>query len=118
MRPVALRDAGRLPIMRGLATDADDRLRREVIGQIMCFGRLDYAAFGAQHGIDFRDYFAASLARLAEPQRDGLVELDDVSLTITPAGAMLLRIIAMAFDAWLTGDKQALAAPAKFSRVV
>jgi oxygen-independent coproporphyrinogen-3 oxidase len=111
-------DERRLPIMRGLATDADDRLRREVIVQIMCFGHLDYARFGARHGIDFRDYFEASLARLAEPERDGLVELGDTALTITPAGAMLLRIVAMAFDAYLTGDKQAVAAPAKFSRVV
>jgi len=111
-------DERRLPIMRGLVTDADDRLRREVIGQIMCFGRLDYAAFGARHGIDFKDYFAASLARLEQPERDGLVELGENALTITPAGAMLLRIVAIAFDAYLTGDKQAAAAPAKFSRVV
>jgi hypothetical protein len=44
--------------------------------------------------------------------------LSETALTITPAGAMLLRIVAMAFDAYLTGDKQAVAAPAKFSRVV
>ena len=111
-------DERRLPIMRGLATDADDRLRREVIVQIMCFGRLDYAAFGKRHGIDFKDYFAASLARLEQPERDGLVELGESGLTITPAGAMLLRIVAIAFDAYLTGDKQAAAASAKFSRVV
>ncbi len=111
-------DERRLPIMRGLTTDADDRLRRELIVQIMCFGHVDYATFGARHNIDFKDYFAASLARLAEPARDGLVELGANTLTITPAGAMLLRIVAMAFDAWLSGDKQAVAAPARFSQVV
>jgi oxygen-independent coproporphyrinogen-3 oxidase len=111
-------DERRLPIMRGLATDADDRLRRELIVEIMCFGRVDYATFGARHNIDFKDYFAASLARLAEPERDGLVELTETALTITPAGAMLLRIVAMAFDAYLSGDKQAAAAPARFSQVV
>lgn len=46
-------DAGRLPLQRGLMTDADDRLRREVIGQIMCFGQIDYGQFCAHHGIDF-----------------------------------------------------------------
>lgn len=111
-------DAGRLPLQRGLMTDADDRLRREVIGQIMCFGQIDYGQFCAQHGIDFRDYFAASLVRLAEPVRDGLVELRGDGLKITAAGAMLLRIVAMAFDAYVSGDKQAQAAKARFSRVV
>lgn len=111
-------DAGRLPVQRGLLTDADDRLRREVIGQVMCFGRIDYGAFCARHGCDFRDYFAASLERLRGPAEDGLVELRGDGLVVTPAGAMLLRVIAMAFDAWLCGDKQAQAAQAKFSRVV
>ena len=40
----------------------------------------------------------------------------ETELTVSPAGAMLLRVIAMAFDAWLSGDKQADAAPARFSR--
>lgn len=111
-------DQGRLPIQRGLQTDADDRLRRQVIVQIMCFGRLDYASFGAAHGINFKDYFADALARLDGPERDGLVERTPDALKITPAGAMLLRIVAMAFDAYITGDKQSLAAQARFSRVV
>ncbi|MGE4072429.1 MAG: oxygen-independent coproporphyrinogen III oxidase [Lysobacterales bacterium] len=111
-------DQGRLPIQRGLATDADDRLRREAIGRIMCFGRLDYASFGAQHGIDARDYFGPALARLQQAEQDGLVELDADALQVTAAGAMLLRVVAMAFDAYVSGDKQAAAAPARFSRVV
>lgn len=111
-------DQGRLPIQRGLVTDADDRLRRAVIGQIMCFGRLDYADFQALHGVDFTDYFADALARLRGPEQDGLVQLSEAALTVTPSGAMLLRVIAMAFDAYLNGDKQAQAARARFSRVV
>lgn len=111
-------DEGRLPIMRGLMTDADDRLRREVIGQIMCFGRLDYTRFRQQHGIEFRDYFSASLERLEQPERDGLVELGVDALQVTAAGAMLLRVVAMAFDAYVSGDKQVVAAPARFSQVV
>lgn len=95
-------DQGRLPIQRGLATDADDRLRREAIGRIMCFGRLDYASFGAQHGIDTRDYFSSALARLEQAEQDGLVELGADALQVTAAGAMLLRVVAMAFDAYVS----------------
>jgi oxygen-independent coproporphyrinogen III oxidase len=111
-------DQGRLPIQRGLATDADDRLRREAIGRIMCFGRLDYARFGEQHGIDTRDYFSSALTRLEQAEKDGLVERGEDALKVTAAGAMLLRVVAMAFDAYVSGDKQAAAAPARFSRVV
>ncbi|GMU42810.1 MAG: oxygen-independent coproporphyrinogen III oxidase [Xanthomonadales bacterium] len=110
--------SGRLPIQRGLLIDADDRLRRETIGQIMCFGRIDYDQFRARHGIDFREYFATSLTRLRQPCADGLVELRDDGLAVTPAGALLLRVIAMAFDAYLSGDRQAQAVPARYSRVV
>jgi len=109
-------DRGQLPIQRGLLTDADDRLRREVIAKLMCFGRLDYAQFEQRHGIHVVDYFAHSLARLEKPQQDGLVILQPESLQVTPAGAMLLRIVAMAFDAYLSGDKHAAAA--RFSQVV
>jgi oxygen-independent coproporphyrinogen-3 oxidase len=111
-------DQGRLPIQRGLQTDADDRLRRQVIGRIMCFGQIDYAQFGAEHKIDFRSYFADALTRLDAAEADGLVERRPDGLQVTPAGAMLLRVVAMAFDAYLTGDKQAQAAKARFSQVV
>ena len=111
-------DQGRLPIQRGLATDADDRLRRDAIGRIMCFGRLDYTSFGEEHGIDTRDYFRQALTRLQQAEQDGLVELGADALQVTAAGAMLLRVVAMAFDAYVSGDKQAAAAPARFSRVV
>lgn len=111
-------DARRLPIQRGLMTDPDDRLRREVIGQIMCFGHIDYGQFRARHGMDFREHFAPALARLSPAQADGLVELRGDGLSVTPAGALLLRAIAMPFDAYLFGDKQAQAAQARYSRVV
>lgn len=116
-------DQQRLPVQRGLETDADDRLRRALIGRIMCFGRLDYGEFEREHGAamggqDFASYFAASLERLAGPAADGLVELRDDGLAVTPRGVMLLRVVAMAFDAWLNGDKQRQATQARYSRVV
>lgn len=109
-------DQGVLPIHRGLIVDADDRLRREVIRRVMCFGQLDYAAIEASFDIDFRAYFATALARLSQAASDGLVELRSDSLQVTPRGALLLRVVAMAFDAYATGERQSAAA--RFSRVV
>jgi oxygen-independent coproporphyrinogen-3 oxidase len=107
-------DNGRLPVARGLLLDHDDLIRREVIGQLMCYGELDMAAFGEQRGIDFADYFAAELTRLRELAGDGLVTLDERMIRVTPRGRLLLRIVAMSFDAYL--GKQA--EQPRFSRAI
>lgn len=111
-------DAGRLPVVRGLVMDDDDRLRRAVIGELMCFGRIWFPTIEQQYGIDFREYFAPALAKLAQAERDGLVVIGADRLEITDVGAMLLRIVAMAFDAYLDGGKSAVAAAARYSRVL
>ncbi len=107
-------DAGRLPIVRGLALDADDVIRRELIGELMCHGALDMLAFGARHRLRFDDYFAAELRRLQRLADDGLVVFDDRTIQVSSRGRLLLRSIAMCFDAYL--DQQV--APARYSRTI
>lgn len=107
-------DAGRLPIVRGLALDGDDVIRRELIGELMCHGALDMLAFGARHRLRFEDYFAAELRRLQPLADDGLVAFDHRSIQVSSRGRLLLRNIAMCFDAYL--DQQA--APARYSRTI
>ncbi|RRN59051.1 oxygen-independent coproporphyrinogen III oxidase [Pseudoxanthomonas sp. SGNA-20] len=95
-------DEGRLPVWRGMRMDEDDVVRADVIQQLMCHGRLDFDAIGRRHVIDFREYFADALARLRPLQADGLVEVDGSGLRATMRGRLLLRIIAMCFDRYLT----------------
>ena len=78
---------GMLPVHRGYKLSDDDRLRRDVIVSLMCHGRIDYRQIEQKHGIDFRSYFADSLAKLAEPVADGLVELRDDALILLPQAA-------------------------------
>jgi oxygen-independent coproporphyrinogen-3 oxidase len=94
-------DSGELTIQRGIALSADDKLRRAVIQQLMCHGAVDYAAIGTAFEIDFERYFAAELEQLARLEQDGLIELPDTGLRVTPAGRLLLRNVAMVFDAYL-----------------
>ncbi|HEY8682682.1 MAG TPA: coproporphyrinogen III oxidase, partial [Rhodanobacter sp.] len=107
-------DAGRLPIARGLMLDEDDVLRRALIGELMCHGELDMAAFGAQHRLRFDDYFAAELAHLRTLADDGLVTLDARMIRVTSRGRLLLRTIAMCFDGYLGGETQ----PSRYSRII
>jgi oxygen-independent coproporphyrinogen-3 oxidase len=90
--------AGRLPVVRGVALDAEDVLRREVIMAIMCQGRVDFAAVEANHTVDFRVHFAPELARLAGYAAMGLVSIGPKSIEVTPAGWFFVRVLAMAFD--------------------
>lgn len=84
-----------LPIARGYALDADDRVRRDVICALMCYGAADVAAIGRAHGVDGPAYFASELAAL-DP---ALAQYDaDGTLSTTPEGRLLVRNLCMVFD--------------------
>ncbi len=105
-------ERGALPIERGLRLTRDDRIRRDLIGELICQFRLDFAAFGRRWDIDTTEYFAAELERLAPMQADGLLERDAGGVRVTDAGRLLIRNICMVFDAYLEKT------PARFSRVI
>jgi oxygen-independent coproporphyrinogen-3 oxidase len=103
-----------LPIWRGIRLTAEDRLRRGVIEAIMCGGLVKFERFERAFDIDFSEYFAAELERLQRFAADGLIELDEDRIEATPAGRLLLRAIAMVFDAYL----QPASATPRYSRVI
>jgi len=95
---------GALPIMRGIEVDEDDRLRADVIQQLMCHDRLQIRDFENEHGISFKSYFQNELMKLTPLVNDGLVHVDDGEIKITASGRLLLRSVAMVFDRHLNGD--------------
>ena len=110
-------DAGHIPIWRGMALDAEDLLREDVIQQLMCQGRIDVELVEQRHQIDFFAHFEAEVRRLEVLQDDALVDITPQSIEATSHGRLLLRIIAMCFDAYLQRQSVAVA-PAKYSRAV
>jgi oxygen-independent coproporphyrinogen-3 oxidase len=107
-------DEGRLPIVRGLSRDADDRLRDDVIQDLMCQGRVRHAQIEDQYGIDFDAYFADELKALGPLEDDGLVQIGDDEIRVTPTGQLLLRAVAMVFDRYLRQDT----AERRYSKVI
>ena len=99
-------DEGRLPIWRGLSLSGEDRLRRGVISAIMCQGFVRFGEFERKYGIDFNDHFALELKLLKPLEDDGLIELSERTIEVTPTGLLLLRVIAMKFDEYLINDLQ------------
>jgi len=102
----ALLERGQLPVRKGIAVDADDLLRAEVIQALMCYDSLDFDAFGAKQDIDFQHYFADEIERLTPLEKDGLVVVDENCIRITAKGRLLLRSIAMVFDRYINPDEE------------
>ena len=103
---------GRLPIERGLLLTPEDRRRRTIIMRLMCDRRLDHAALSAALGLNFAQTYATELDSLADLIADGLLVRSATGHDVTPIGSLLIRIIAMRFDAHLA------ASPARYSRTV
>lgn len=108
-------DAGRLPIVRGVVLDDEDVLRSELIQSVMCHDGIDIPTIERRFGIRFSERFARELECLRALAADGLATVDDDAIRVTPSGRLLLRNIAMCFDAYLARPG---AAPAGYSRVI
>jgi oxygen-independent coproporphyrinogen-3 oxidase len=94
--------AGKLPVARGTRVSADDVLRRFVINRVMCLLRLDLGEVESRFGREARGEIEASMrGGLDELVADGLVTFDGRVLCVTPLGQLLVRNVAMMFDAYL-----------------
>ena len=109
-------NGGRFATVRGLALDADDLLRREIVMGLMCRGRVDFAAINSEFGIDMAEHFRPQLERLKSFEADGLVRVGEGSIEVTEPGWYVVRALAMVFDRYVGSS----GAPPRerFSRIV
>lgn len=102
-------DAGRFPIERGYRLDADDRLRRHVITELMCNFRVSRQDVERRFDVGFTPYFAREIEELAAgPASDGFVRIHPDGVDVTPLGRLFVRNVAMIFDRHLrtkSGDR-------------
>ena len=111
---VDMLDHGQLPIVKGLALSRDDLIRRSWIMAIMCQGHVQYEAFNEAWLIDAKKYFAAEIEQLNSLEAQGLVELTDGGLQVTPMGWFFVRGVAMVFDKYLQADRNRT----RFSKII
>ncbi|HUI11714.1 MAG TPA: oxygen-independent coproporphyrinogen III oxidase [Bacteroidota bacterium] len=96
-------DAGKLATHVGYRMTDDDHVRKHVIMRLMCDLELEKAAVEEMFDVEFDEYFQSSLRQLDQFASDGLVALEPGRIAIVGAGRLLLRNIAMCFDAYLEG---------------
>ncbi len=92
---------GHLPVVKGHVLSEDDKLRRLIILNLMCNLELPWALTEKQFGAPVNVLLKESLQALPPLVTDGLAEVDDTGLRITPKGRYFVRNVAMIMDAYL-----------------
>jgi len=108
-------EGGTLPVERGLTMTRDDKIRKAVIDDIMCNFHVDKTAVAAAWDIDFDAYFDRELNTLSSMVDDGLVQLTDTAIDMTPLGKHFVRNAAMHFDIY---NRTSNGEAPRFSRTV
>ena len=103
-----------IALHKGLAMTEEDCLRRDVIKQLICNFKLAYAPLEKQYNINFKQHFAEDLALLAPLAADGLLEIGDEQIVVSPKGRLLIRNICLCFDTY----SRVQAKQQQFSRII
>lgn len=81
-------DSGKLPIKKGCILNEEDKVRRDLIAQIMCGYKVDVAQYPRER------------QGLVGLQQDGLINMDGDNLQISEEGWPFARIAASQFDTY------------------
>jgi len=102
-------------VERGYTLTNDDKIRREVINEIMCNGYLDLDDVAEQFGTDItaiKNATAFDPEKFTEFIQDRLMIINENIIRVNTDGMLVIRNIAMAFDPMLTTSEN------KFSKTV
>ena len=94
-------DAGKLPFERGIVLTQDDKIRQDVIMELMSNFKLDIKRFESLYDLSFKEYFSDEIKALKEFEEADLVSVNDESIEVSHTGTMLVRNIVMPFDAYM-----------------
>lgn len=85
----------------GYRMTRDDHIRKETIMQLMCHLEIDKHDIERKFGVDFEEYFAEDLPKLDTFIIEGLLENNNDKIKIIGSGKLIIRNVAMCFDAYL-----------------
>ena len=108
-------DAGKLPFERGVVLSEDDLIRQYVIMELMSNFKLDIKRFEKLYKVEFKTYFADAIEALKPFEEEELLTITDDNIECSETGTLLIRNIAMPFDAYM---KKHSASKKTFSKTV
>ncbi len=108
-------EAGKLPFERGVVLSKDDQIRQFVIMELMSNFKLDIKRFEKLFNVEFATYFADAIVALKPFVDDNLLTMNESTIECSETGTLLIRNIAMPFDAYM---KKHAASLKTFSKTV
>lgn len=97
--------AGHSAAAKGIAINAEDALRRDIINRLMCDLCVDLGDTCMTHNT-FPDRFQPELERIRAMIGDGIVEVEGWRIRLTEVGRPLVRAVCAAFDGYLRQNAQ------------
>ena len=94
-------DAGEPATRVGYRMTTDDHIRKETIMQLMCDLVIDKRNIEKKFGVDFEEYFKSDIPKLDQFINEGLVVNERDKIRVVGSGILIIRNIAMCFDAYL-----------------
>ncbi len=88
-------------IERGYKLTRDQQIIRAVINSIMCNGLLQFSEIAKQFDLtveEIKNIVGFERSRFNEFEQDGLIEISESEISLSPKGFMVARNIAMALD--------------------
>ncbi|TKB46827.1 oxygen-independent coproporphyrinogen III oxidase [Thalassotalea mangrovi] len=94
-------DASTYALARGVLLTDEDKLRGDIIKQLMCNFVLDKKHIESKYEITFDQYFSEDLESLKPLQSDGLLIADEEKIQVSDCGRLFVRNICMSFDQYI-----------------
>ncbi len=91
------------PIHKGIKTDIDDILRREIIMTLMCYYKVDVGAICAAKGREI-SCVADAFKRLKPLVEDALITVENNVVALVEENYALARVVASCFDTYFEND--------------
>ncbi len=108
-------DNGEFATKVGYRMTEDDHIRKYTIMRLMCDLEISKSEVGNKFNINFDSYFADALSKLSDFVEGGLLEINGDKIKVMGNGILIIRNIAMCFDAYL---EKMMADKPVFSRTV
>ncbi|MDY0250336.1 MAG: oxygen-independent coproporphyrinogen III oxidase [Pseudomonas sp.] len=87
---------------QGLFCTEDDRIHRAVIQALTCQFAVNFSVIEQRFMIDFKRYFAAQWPQLESMQSNGLLIINEHSLSMTAPGRLYTLAVCQLFDNYFT----------------
>ena len=90
-----------LPIKKGFAISSEDKLRKEIIDNLMCYLQVDIDEVAKKYGKTTQD-FSAEFTKLEPYLQAGIIEINASKISVVSKYRMAVRAICTAFDQYMT----------------